>query len=203
MINSINSIYDASVKVNIKTGRRITICEDDVSAKLKKLHLKLFRGHMEGGTKVRNSIFIELDKNTEPHGRLSYFFCKDAKNVNKRSDLIIYHDKDEYLAILICDLKSSPRGCDDERAINQFRNSRKFIQYVNDLRLSYYETLKETRIFYVSFYPLLPMPQTTLIGVQNPPKLITYEQGINLEPVNMGENGEGEVLWEELLGKLP
>ncbi|MGL4473076.1 MAG: hypothetical protein ACRCT7_01225 [Shewanella sp.] len=203
MISTFDNIYDVSVKVNISTGRKITVNETDVSAKLKKLHFKLYKRHVIDGSKIKDSVFIELDKNQAPHGKLSYFFCTNAKNVNKRSDLIIYHDKEEYLAVLICDLKSSPSGCKDQRALEQFINSRKFLQYVNDLGKSYYEKDKEIKFFYVSFYPLLPMSQSSLIGAQDSSKLFTYDIGINLEAVNMTEKGEGEVLWEELLTKLP
>ncbi|EOW9232291.1 hypothetical protein ACOA57_003489 [Vibrio cholerae] len=174
-----------------------------MSAKLKKLNFKLHRSHVVSGSKVKDSIFVELDRKTMPYGKLSYFFCDNAKNVNKRSDLVIYHDKGDYLAILICDLKSSPNGCNDERAKNQFVNSKKFIQYVNDLSVSYYDINKEIKVFYVSFYPLLPISQSSLIGAQKNDKLMTYDQGINSEAINIDSNGEGNIYWAELLKKLP
>ncbi|HIF9099151.1 TPA: hypothetical protein ACX6PR_000002 [Photobacterium damselae] len=174
-----------------------------MSAKLKRLDFKLQRSHLNGGSKVKDTIFIELDRNTEPYNKLSHFFCQSALNVNKRSDLVIYHDKEEYLAILICDLKSSPQGCRDDRAMKQFMNSHKFIQYVNDLGFSYYEVNKPVRYFYISFYPMLPMSSSTLIGTQSGNKLMTHDAGVNLESVNIDTNGQGELLWTEILNKLP
>lgn len=143
MITTFKQVFDRQVKLNIGAGRKLTVNESDPSAKLKQLAFKLQRRHISDGASVSDSIFIELDKNTNPHEKLSYFFCSQAKHVNKRSDLVIYHEKQDYLAILICDLKSSPKGCDDDRAKKQFLNSKNFINYVNDIGSEYYEKKKD------------------------------------------------------------
>jgi len=203
MITTYNDVFDDRVKIAIGPGRNIIVTETDAAAKLKKLSLKLQKSDIEGGAKVKNSIFIELDKSNNPHEKLSYFFCSKAKHVNKRCDLVILHEKEDYLAALICDLKSSPKGCEDIRVKNQFLNSKLFVEYVSKLSKEYYLKDKEIRYFYISFYPMLSFSTSAMLGDQRPPKLKPYNIEINLESVNINEHGAAVVFWRELLSRLP
>ncbi|WP_172379514.1 hypothetical protein [Vibrio sp. Vb339] len=180
----------------------MAVTENSISASLKKIDFKLFKKHIDD-TGIKDSIFIELDKEDEPYQKLSYFFCSDAKHVNKRSDLVVYHEKEEYLGVLICDLKSSAGGCVDERATFQYMNSRKFLDYINGLASEYYEKNKRVEIFYISFFPMLPMSVSSNLGEHELEPLHTYEHGINSYEVNINDKGEALVIWEEVLARLP
>lgn len=205
MRDSFDVIYNTSVKANISAGRVVSIFEHDTAAKLKQLNFKLLRRHILNGSAIRNSIFIELDKNSSPYGQISYFFNSHAPDINKRSDLVIYHEKDEYLAILICDLKSSARGSIDDRAKKQFLNSMKFLDYVTELSNTYFNFTKPVRFFYVSFCPKPPIPSSALLGapVTSQQLLQDHSVGINSELVTIDANGVGEIHWEELLARIP
>jgi hypothetical protein len=202
MIPLTRNIFDNSVKLPIGKSRTISIDENDAMAKLKKLKIKLNKPHLEDGTNIKDSLFIELDKSSAPHEQLSYYFCSETANINKRTDLVIYHEKQDYLAILICDLKSSPAGCSDDRAIKQFKNSQLFLKYVNSLCTEHFQKTKPVKFFNISFFPMIPLAISTTIGQQ---EIKAYEENdeINKYPVNTDSSGEGVLFWDEILKGLP
>lgn len=205
MINSIHTIFDNKVMPNMQKGRKFELIETDPSAKLKILTVKFHKEHISNGSSIVNAVFVELDQKTKPYDKISQFFCSHATGVNKSCDLLIFIERDEDIVVLICDLKSSSAGCEDDRAKAQFKNSLLFSNYFKDISKEFYNVTKPFKFFFVAFFPALPMPQLTLLGIQVKPKYLEYidEIIVNKEIVNINANGQAEIDWKMILVRLP
>lgn len=207
MINNINKIYDKNVKISISSGRKVILKESNPKAKLKEIQFQLCKRHLNG-TYIKDSCIVELDKNNKPFDKITYFF-NNYPGINKKSDFIIYHQTDSYLAVIICDMKSSPIGATCTDSQTQFKNSFLFTEYVKTVYNLFFNKHNNIKVFLIAFMQLEGLSPSIEIGTVNHKKLKEIKStnispnDINLESLSINSSGVANMHWEELIKRLP
>ncbi|HDY7501856.1 TPA: hypothetical protein RQJ41_003226 [Vibrio vulnificus] len=131
MISSLKSIIDCSITLK-HSQNLIEFIENEQNALLKKVIFKLSTFSRGSGGQLTNAVIIEGDNKSLPNfNQFSFYLNKKCGDVTRQCDYIVFHQKEDTLRVILCELKTSDTSGDIQSRIhNQFKFSRCFGEYL-------------------------------------------------------------------------
>ncbi|CDT52018.1 hypothetical protein VCR15J2_360046 [Vibrio coralliirubri] len=208
MINTLKSILHSSIHVRHQTNR-LTLVESNDDALLKEVDLLLTRFVKDQGGLLKNAVVISADSNKEGcyFSQYSFFLNQDTPDITRQCDYIIFHQKEDHLRVILCELKSSLEGVSPTSRIHkQFTYAECFSRYVIDIVKSKFDDA--TLCLPVTYHKvaLISFPNvahTAPTGMQ--PQAVsqlpntTTKEGIQVFPLQTDSLGKTSVLWQSLM----
>ncbi|EKO3541052.1 hypothetical protein K0L52_002842 [Vibrio fluvialis] len=138
MLNALKSIIENSTIITHQNNA-ILLSEHSEDARLKEVSLSLTSFLRSAGGHLRNAIVMQGDISTpEKHSKFTHYLDDDCEHINKQCDYIIFHECDQTLRVILCEMKSSEISLgEDARIHNQFRFSGLFAKYLVDVAVNY------------------------------------------------------------------
>ena len=163
MISSLKSVLDNSIIVK-HANNKIEFVEDDATARLKKVEFSVTKFLKGAGGLLRNAVVIEGDSSVSPNlSRFTFYLDQACNDVTRQCDYIVFHEYNNCLRVILCELKSSDTSAEESARIHkQFQFSQVFSEYLTRVAESYcginHRTPSTTNVsFYKVAFVRVPM----------------------------------------------